>query len=34
MASKNCVRAFTELGIENLKELIRFYKEIPGLLRH
>nr|WP_253625973.1 MULTISPECIES: hypothetical protein [unclassified Bradyrhizobium] len=25
--------AFTDFGIENLIELIRFYKENPGLLR-
>ena len=27
------VQAFTDFGIENLIELIRFYKENPGLLR-
>ncbi|MGY8682073.1 hypothetical protein Q2941_30485 [Bradyrhizobium sp. UFLA05-153] len=27
------VQAFAEFGIENLIELIRFYKENPGLLR-
>ncbi len=32
-ADRGDVQAFTELGIENLIELIRFYKENPGLLR-
>jgi hypothetical protein len=27
------IRAFTDFGIENLIELIRLYKENPGLLR-
>ena len=27
------IQAFTDFGIENLIELIRFYKETPGLLR-
>ncbi|UWU88568.1 hypothetical protein N2605_26460 [Bradyrhizobium yuanmingense] len=27
------VQAFTDSGIENLIELIRFYKENPGLLK-
>ncbi|WP_454645502.1 hypothetical protein [Bradyrhizobium liaoningense] len=27
------LQAFTDFGIENLIELIRFYKENPGLLR-
>lgn len=27
------IQAFTDFGIENLIELIRFYKENPGLLR-
>ena len=27
------VQAFTDLGIENLIELIRLHKENPGLLR-
>jgi hypothetical protein len=27
------VQAFTDFGIENLIELIKFYKENPGLLR-
>jgi hypothetical protein len=27
------VQAFTDFGIENLIELIRFYKENPGLLK-
>lgn len=27
------VQAFTDFGLENLIELIRFYKENPGLLR-
>lgn len=27
------VQAFSDFGIENLIELIRFYKENPGLLR-
>ena len=27
------VRAFTDFGIENLIELIKVYKENPGLLR-
>lgn len=27
------VKAFTDFGIENLIELIRFYKENPGLLK-
>ena len=27
------VQAFTDFGIENLIELIGFYKENPGLLR-
>ena len=27
------VQAFTDFGIENLIELIKFYKEKPGLLR-
>jgi hypothetical protein len=27
------VKAFTDFGIENLIELIRFYKEKPRLLR-
>ena len=27
------VQAFTDFGIENLIELISFYKENPGLLR-
>ncbi|WP_442869475.1 hypothetical protein [Bradyrhizobium sp. CCBAU 11434] len=26
------VQAFTDFGIENLIELVRFYKEIPKLL--
>jgi hypothetical protein len=27
------IKAFTDFGIENLIELIRLYKENPGLLR-
>ncbi|MEY9805800.1 hypothetical protein ABIF30_005407 [Bradyrhizobium elkanii] len=27
------VQAFTDFGIENLIELIKFYKENPGLLK-
>jgi len=27
------IQAFTDFGIENLIELVRFYKQNPGLLR-
>jgi hypothetical protein len=30
---KDGIQAFTDFGIENLIELIRFYKKNPGLLR-
>ena len=30
---EDSVQAFTDFGIENLIELIRFYKENPGLLK-
>lgn len=34
MASeKTASRGFTDFGIENLIELIRFYKKNPGLLK-
>ena len=30
---KDGVQAFTDIGIENLVELVRMYKESPGLLK-
>jgi len=32
-SEKDRVQAFTDFGIENQIELIKFYKENPGLLR-